>query len=406
MFSSKKYIFIFVIFAVLASFAMGFFVGQERIIFSKSGKVLINKEVGQPDKVDFSLFWDVWNIIEKKYAYRPVDPQTMVYGAIDGMIHSLDDPYSLFMTPEETKQFSEDISGSFEGVGMEIGIKDNVLTVIAPLEDTPAQRAGIKAGDKILKVNDTTVADLSLDEAVRLIRGPRGTEVKLTIIRDGLEKTKEISVIRDVINIKSIEWEMITLDKNKSRKKEIVHLKIHQFNEDTAQELDEAVDKILAADPYGIILDLRNNPGGYLETSVEIAGFFIPKGEIVAIEDFGNGRKQEYKTKNKPRLEKFPLVVIVNEGSASASEILAGALRDIKKVKLVGKKTFGKGSVQELKRLKDNSGVRLTIAKWLTPNGVCINKEGLHPDIEAEMNQEDFEAGRDPQLDEAIKILE
>ncbi len=406
MFSSKKYIFIFVIFAVLASFAMGFFVGQERIIFSKSGKVLINKEVGQPDKVDFSLFWDVWNIIEKKYAYRPVDPQAMVYGAIDGMIHSLDDPYSLFMTPEETKQFSEDISGSFEGVGMEIGIKDNVLTVIAPLEDTPAQRAGIKAGDKILKVNDTTVADLSLNEAVRLIRGPRGTEVKLTIIRDGLEETKEISVIRDVINIKSIEWEMITLDKDKSRKKEIVHLKIHQFNEDTAQELDEAVDKILAADPYGIILDLRNNPGGYLETSVEIAGFFIPKGKIVAIEDFGNSKRQEYKTKNKPRLEKFPLVVIVNEGSASASEILAGALRDIKKVKLVGKKTFGKGSVQELKRLKDNSGIRLTIAKWLTPNGVCINKEGLHPDIEVEMTQEDFEAGRDPQLDEAIKILE
>ena len=401
---SKKYTIIFIIVAIFASFVFGFSAGYKNALFSelKKEKILVNKEIGQPENVDFSLFWDVWKTVEEKYANSMATPQEMVYGAIDGMVSSLGDPYSLFMTPEETKQFNEDISGSFEGVGMEIGIKDEILTVIAPLKNTPAYRAGIKAGDKILEVDGVSTLDISIDEAVRLIRGPKGTEVNLTILRDNVEDTIEISVIRDVIEIKSVEWEIVN---SNNTKKKIAHLKIYHFNEDTAQKLEKATDKILAEGIYGIILDLRNNPGGYLETSVEIAGCFLEKGSTVAIEDFGNGEKEYYKSKKSPRLEKFPLVVLVNEGSASASEILAGALRDIREIKLIGKKTFGKGSVQELKRLKDGSSVRITVARWLTPNGICINEEGLAPDIEVEMTDEDFNAERDPQLDEAVKIL-
>jgi carboxyl-terminal processing protease len=400
----KKYTIIFITIAILASFIAGIFVGEKNVVFSElnTEKNLVNREIGQPENVDFSLFWDVWKTVEEKHVNRSISSQEMVYGAINGMISSLGDPYSLFMDPEETKQFSEDISGSFEGVGMEIGIKDKILTVIAPLKNTPAYRAGIKAGDKILEVDEISTFDISIDDAVRLIRGQKGTEVKLTILRESLEDTIEISVVRDTIEIKSVEWEIVDSDKTE---KKIAHLKIYHFNEDTTQKLEKAIDEILAEGIYGIVLDLRNNPGGYLETSVEIANCFIKKGSVVAIEDFSNGKKEYYRAKKSPRLEKFPLVILINEGSASASEILAGALRDIREIKLIGKKTFGKGSVQELKRLKDGSSVRITVARWLTPNGVCINEEGLAPDIEVEMTDEDFNEERDPQLDEAVKML-
>ncbi len=380
----------------------GFYFGQkENIQIVDSGeKIVIKKEVGQPKNVDFSVFWDTWEIIEEKYVDRPTDYNEMVYGAISGLVDSLDDPYSVFMDPEESKEFMEDMEGTFEGIGAEIGIRKNILTIIAPLEGMPAEKAGLKSGDKIIKIDAEATIDITLNEAVRKIRGEKGTEVVLTIMRENAEESKEIKIIRGLIDVKSVEWEMKKIDET-----ELAYLKIRRFSEDTFQELNKAAGEILSSSAKGIVLDLRNNPGGYLDVAVKVTSIFIDGKETVVIEDFGNGDKKEYKSSGRAKLSHLPVAVLINQGSASASEILAGALRDIKKVKLVGEKTFGKGSVQELERLKDQSSVRLTVAKWLIPSGHCINEEGLKPDIEIEMTDEDIDNGIDKQLEEAMKVL-
>lgn len=380
----------------------GFYFGQKGNvqIIDSGGKIIIGKETGQPKNVDFSVFWDTWKIIEEKYVDRPADYNEMVYGAISGLVKSLDDPYSVFMDPEESKEFMEDMEGTFEGIGAEIGIRKNILTIIAPLEGMPAEKAGLKSGDKIIKIDGETTIDITLTEAVRKIRGEKGTEVALTIMRENLEESKEIKITRGLIDVKSVEWEM-----KKAGETDLAYLKIRRFSEDTYQELNKAAGEILSSSAKGIVLDLRNNPGGYLNVAVEVTSIFIDGKETVVIEDFGNGKKKEYKSSGRAKLAHLPVAVLINQGSASASEILAGALRDIKKVKLVGEKSFGKGSVQELERLKDRSSVRLTVAKWLIPSGHCINEEGLKPDIEVEMTDEDIDNGIDKQLEEAMKIL-
>ena len=380
----------------------GFYFGQGNNIQIVDGgeKIVIKKEIGQPKNVDFSVFWDTWKIIEEKYVDRPADYNEMVYGAISGLVKSLDDPYSVFMDPEESKEFMEDMEGTFEGIGAEIGIRKNILTIIAPLEGMPAEKAGLKSGDKIIKIDGETTIDITLTEAVRKIRGEKGTEVALTIMRENLEESKEIKITRGLIDVKSVEWEM-----KKAGETDLAYLKIRRFSEDTYQELNKAAGEILSSSAKGIVLDLRNNPGGYLNVAVEVTSIFIDGKETVVIEDFGNGKKKEYKSSGRAKLAHLPVAVLINQGSASASEILAGALRDIKKVKLVGEKSFGKGSVQELERLKDRSSVRLTVAKWLIPSGHCINEEGLKPDIEVEMTDEDIDNGIDKQLEEAMKIL-
>ena len=389
-------------FILLIGIGGGFYFGQEgnvRIV-DNGEKIVIKKEVGQPKNVDFSVFWDTWKIIEEKYVDRPTDYNKMVYGAISGLVDSLDDPYSVFMDPEESKEFMEDMEGSFEGIGAEIGIRKNILTVIAPLEGMPAEKAGLKAGDKIIKIDGETTVDITLSEAVRKIRGEKGTEVILTIIRKEVEESKEIKIVRGLIDVKSVEWEM-----KKAGETDLAYLKIRRFSEDTFQELNKAAGEILSSSAKGIVLDLRNNPGGYLNVAVKVTSIFIDGKEVVVIEDFGNDKKKEYKSSGRAKLSHLPVAVLINQGSASASEILAGALRDIKKVKLVGEKTFGKGSVQELEKLKDESSVRLTVAKWLIPSGHCINEEGLKPDIEVEMTDEDINNGIDKQLEEAMKVL-
>jgi len=282
---------------------------------------------------------------------------------------------------------------------MEIGIKKCQLQVIAPLEGTPAQKAGLRAGDKIIKVDDTLTADITVDEAVNLIRGPKGTEVTLTIYREEWETTKEIKIVRGVIEVPSLKWEII--DEN------IAYLKLYQFSEKASFDFSKAAIEILESPCQKIILDLRNNPGGYLEIAQEISGWFLERGQIVVIEDFGAGEEQKvYKAQGNTSLAEYPTVILINQGSASGSEILAGALRDNRGIKLIGEQSFGKGSVQELERLKGGSSLKITVANWLTPKGELITDVGLEPDIKVEITEEDYEEGRDPQLDKAIEVIQ
>lgn len=395
----KKYISIPVwIILLIIVFGIGFWMGQDNIPSVERIEGVSNKEIGQPTDVDFDLFWDAWQTIETKYVNRSsLDKQNMIYGAISGLLGALDDPYSVFMPPQESKKFMDDIKGSFEGIGAEIGIRKGVLTVISPLEGNPAKKAGLMAGDKVLKVDDTLTADLTLDEAVDIIRGEKGTEVILLIARNGLDETKEIKIIRDTIQIPIIKWEI--------KEGDIAYIQLYHFTENSASQFRKTIREILKFNPKGIVLDVRNNPGGYLEVAVDIASWFLPKGEIVVIEDFGNGDNNKYRSEGYDALGNIPTIVLINEGSASASEILAGALRDIREIEIVGEKSYGKGSVQQLEKLKGGSSVKITVAKWLTPHGTSINEEGIIPDIEVELTLEDIEEMRDPQLEKALEIL-
>jgi carboxyl-terminal processing protease len=314
------------------------------------------------------------------------------------MTKSIGDPYTDFFDPNQAKIFQQDLSGSFDGIGAELGIKKDILTIIAPVKDTPAEKAGIKSGDMILKINGKDASDMTTDQAVNLIRGKKGTSVKLTIFRDGWSKTKDFTIVRDTINVPSVKWSLKDGD--------IAYIQIFQFGENLSADFKTATLKILQSPAKKIILDLRGNPGGYLEKAQEISGYFLQKNKIVTIEDFGKGKQQQfYKTEGGAELANYPLVVLMDEGSASASEILAGALRDNKNVKLIGTKSFGKGSVQEVIGLNGGSFLKITIAKWLTPKGASISEVGLSPDIKVEISDKDIENKKDPQLDKALEII-
>jgi len=361
------------------------------------GKNSVFCEVCPPQDLNFSLFWETYNLLKENFVEpEKIEDKKVLYGAISGMVESLEDAYTIFMPPEDTKKFMEDISGKFEGVGMEIGLKNNELQVIAPLEGTPAQKAGLRPGDKIMKVDGTLTMDLSLDEVVNMIRGPKGEEVVLTIFRSGWENPKDIPIRRAVIEIPSLRWELTEGD--------IAYVKLYHFTEKADLDFARAAISILASDAEKIILDLRNNPGGYLQVAADISGFFLERGDLVVIEDWG-GEQTEYRTRTFPVFLDYPMVILINQGSASGSEILAGALRDNRGIKLVGEDSFGKGSVQQLQDLSDGSSLKVTTAKWLTPNGETISDVGLKPDIKIEMTDQDYEEGRDPQLDKAIEIL-
>lgn len=346
--------------------------------------------------INFNLFWDVWEIIESNYVKQPVDESQLFYGAIAGSVASLGDPHSVFFDPETTEKFTEELSGSFEGIGAEIAIKNDRITVVSPLPDSPAEKVGLKTGDKIYAIDGQDTTGMSLDYAVSKIRGPKGTEVVLTIARDGFEEIKEYKIVREKIQIQSVKWQM--LDNN------IVHLELRYFNEDTEAEFNKAILAILAKDPRGIIFDLRNNPGGFLDTAISVAGEWIEDG-VVVYERSKDGKLQAHTTKGSARLKDFPTVILINEGSASGSEIVAGALKDLELAILVGEKTFGKGSVQTLFPLDDGSAIKLTIAEWLTPNQNTIDGDGVEPDIEIKLTEEDFSNDKDPQLDKAKEII-
>lgn len=384
---------------LIGVFCGGVYVGKtyfpEKIVYTG----IAHREKGQPKEIDFSIFWDAFNIIENKFVGKEeLDYQKMVYGAISGLVDSLGDPYSSFFTPTNTKQFLEEVRGSFEGIGAEIDVRDGVLTIVAPLRDSPAERAGLRAGDQVVKIDGQSTAGLSVEEAVKLIRGPRGTIVVLTVRRSGEFKDDlEFQIRRSVINIPVMFYEL---------KDGINYVQLFQFSETLPREFEKAVIQILNSGSDKIILDVRNNPGGFLESSVAIASFFLPRGEAVVIEDFGNGNQNVFRSDGFDQLRDFKVVVLVDNGSASASEILAGALRDILGVKLVGVKTFGKGSVQELADLDSGASIKLTIAHWLTPHGNQIAEKGLEPDIIIEQSEEAIKAGRDVQYEKAKEVLE
>ncbi len=348
------------------------------------------------ERADFGVFWEAWRMIEGKYTLEDLDYEKMVHGAVSGMVDSLGDPYTVFLSPQDKVMFEQDMKGSFSGIGAEIGFRDKFLTIIAPLKGSPAEKAGLLSGDKILKVDELEIIGMNIDEAVSIIRGEKGTMVKLTIGRDGLDELKEIEIVRDIIRIETVEWEI----KNKN----IAYIRISQFKEETVDEFDSQIDDIIVNDPKGIIIDLRNNPGGYVSTLEDIASRFLNNGDIIFVEDFGS-KKEVYKASGNNKFNNIPIVVLINEGSASASEIFAGALKDNNGAKLVGKTTFGKGLVQEMQNLKDGSALKITVAKWLTPSGLDINKDGIKPDYEVEMTLEDYENDRDPQLEKALDIL-
>lgn len=398
-----------VIILLIIVFFIGLVVGLNRKISLEAnpgdaalngGKVLNTDTL--PDylakDVNFKLFWKVWDIIKSKYIDRQQIADTQLfYGSLKGVVEALNDPYSVFLEPEISKEFTEELSGKFEGIGAEIGLKNDRLTIIAPLPESPAAKAGIKPQDKVLAIDGKDTAGISLDEALHQIRGEKGTKVVLTIGREGTEKPFDITITRDTIDVRSVTYEI----KNK-----IVYIRLTHFNEDTGQEFQGIVNEILTKSPKGIILDLRNNAGGYLEIAIEIAGYWVKNGDSVVKESFGDTElDRNYAAHGNEQFKSYQTVILVNGGSASAAEIVAGALQDYNIAKLVGETTFGKGSVQELQTLSDGSSVKLTIARWLTPQGRSIDQKGIEPDIAVQLTEEDFNNNKDPQLDKALELL-
>ncbi len=389
-----------------SSFFIGFYSGRQKnsssanifkaIAYSEEAKQFILNGDKPKETFDANMYFEVWDAIKQGHVDKnKIKDRDLFYGSLKGLAQSVNDPYTVFMDPEAAKEFADDMAGTFEGIGAEVGMRNDIITIIAPLEGMPAQKAGILAGDKVYAINGEPTMGLTVDEAVKKIRGEKGTDVVLTVIREAGEGAKEISITRDVIIVKSLKTEM---------RDGIYILKLSNFNDDTLFLFNQAVDEILEKKPKGIILDLRNNPGGYLDTSVSLASEWIEEGPIVA-EQFGENRRSEYPARGLARLKDYKTVVLINTGSASASEIVAGALRDYKKATLVGEQTFGKGSVQSLQSLSDGSSLKVTVAKWLTPAGDFINEKGISPDVLVELTVDDINNNLDPQLDKALEIL-
>lgn len=392
---------------ILGAFIAGYGMRFAQDIFGLSGKTALNNsaQAVQVQKnnpnIDFDLFWKIWDLVKNDHINGSIEDQKIFYGALAGVAQSADDPYTVFMDPELTKIFSSDLSGEFEGIGAEIGMnKDKQLVVVAPLPGSPAEKAGLVANDAILKIDDKDTAGLSVDEAVVLIRGPKGSSVKLTVYHEGALDTQEVSIVRDVIHIENIKYKLI-----EHNGKRISYISIAQFDENSSKDFAAQANKVLLDSPDSLIIDLRNNPGGLLTSSVDIASQFILEGTIVS-EKNNKGESHTYRSTGSGILAGMPkVVVLINEGSASASEILAGALQDTNKAILIGEQSFGKGSVQDYRQFPDGSSLKITVAKWFTPHDNSIDKEGITPNILVPMNYEDYQAKRDPQLDKALEEL-
>ena len=337
---------------------------------------------------ELKIFTEVLSQVENNYVEKP-DTKQLIYGAINGMISSLD-PHSGFMPPDVYKEMQIDTRGEFGGLGIQIGMKDEVLTVISPIEDTPAYKAGIKAGDQILKIDGQSTTGMQIFDAVKKMRGPKGTPVTLAIMREGFKKPEDFTIVRDEITVKSVKYKM--LDKAQG----IGYLKLTQFQEKSAEDMSNALKDMSKQGMKSLVLDLRNNPGGLLSSAVDIAGQFLPQGKLVVYtQGRAGGRADFISSSQYPSYPDMPLVVLVNEGSASASEIVSGAMKDWKRAVIMGTQTFGKGSVQTVIPLSDGSGLRLTTARYYTPKGISIQNTGITPDIEVKLvipasEQKDF----------------
>lgn len=399
MLNKKFSSYVAIVLSVFALLGSGYFWGY-RIGSANPRKVIAQGVTGIDSRAqdgDFNTFWETWQAIDENYLRSDkVSGKDRVYGAVKGLVGSLGDPYSQFFTPEEAKKFEEDVQGVFSGIGAEIGIRKDQLTIISPLKNSPAEKAGIKAGDWILKINSTSTDGMSTEKAVTLIRGQEGTTATLNIYREGWDKPKDFSIIRKQIEVPTLDSEM---------KGEYAHISLHSFNANASKLFYEAVRDAVNKNAKGIILDLRNNPGGYLEVAVNLAGYFVEPGNVVVSENDRTKTIDTFKASGNGALKDFPVVVLVNGGSASASEILAGALRDLRGIKLIGETTFGKGTVQQLKELSDGSEFKVTIAHWVLPSGKTLENGGLKPDYEVKLTDEDINAKKDPQLEKALEVI-
>lgn len=374
-----------VIFCVFtaAVFAVGYQYGVGELSYSPAalgGGQVHGKNTLPPTylskDVNFQQFWDVWKTLQQQYVDRPVSDTKLFYGALSGLVSGIGDPYTVYLDPQTYNEFDSELSGTFDGIGAEIGLKDGTLVIIAPLQETPAEKAGIQAGDYIEKINDEDTLNMSVETAVTKIRGRRGTTVTLRLFRAKDNKEFTVTVTRDTIVVKSVKLEMKAA--SDGGKKDIAYIRVSRFNDDTAELFAKAVGEALANRARGYVLDLRNNPGGYLDTAVDMASYWIDNGVIVS--EQGDNRV-EHKAKGVASLKGQRTVVLVNGGSASASEIVAGALQDDGVATIVGEQTFGKGSVQALKELDDGSALKITVAKWFTPKGRSISEKGITPDV-------------------------
>ncbi len=398
-------------FFLIVSFGLLVFAGGYQTAKMQGGKVdnaIVKKFVGSPTDgavtaADFSKFWEVWKRLENSYVDpSKLDYANMTWGAMKGLSQSLDDPYTQYLPPKENKQASEDLNGAFYGVGIELGYKESTLAVVSPIANSPAQKAGVKAGDLILHIKDEKkqvdidTRDMSLPTAVTHIRGEKGTPVILTLYREGGAKSFDVTIVRDEIVVPSVELKFIEKDGKK-----IAHLELHKFGGRTDKEWTAKIAEIVAAKPAGVVLDLRNNPGGYLDGAVFVSSEFLTTGVVVKQE--GRKNTETYSVDRKGSLTSIPLVVLVNKGSASASEITAGALQDNKRAQIIGDQSFGKGTVQEVQDLADGSSLHVTVAKWVLPSGRWIGKEGITPDVKIEDNFETKDI--DEQLDKAVETV-
>ena len=387
---------ILIVIAAIAAVGGGsYYIGYQTGI--KNPETLIVKgitNIGDDDvQVDFGIFWEAWKKLKEFHIKgNELADKDFVYGAINGLAGSFKDPNTIFLRADtgDAKKFEEDISGSFGGIGAEIGLQDEQLIIVAPLKKSPTERAGLKSKDKIFKIDDFDTTGIAVNEAVKKIRGPIGTKVVLNILRDTWSSPRDFSLTREEIVVPTLDWEIV--------ENNLIYIKLHSFNEKAPLAFYDAALSAFVNRAQGMILDLRNNPGGFLEVAINLSGWFLNKGELVVTEDFRSDPDRVFRANGNSAFKALPLVILVNQGSASASEILAGALRDRRGIKLVGEKTFGKGTVQELQGLRDGSKLKITVANWILPSGQVIEKNGLPPDYEIKMIDEDIKAGRDPQL--------
>ncbi len=394
---------VFFIVSVGGAFIGGYTLGHKKSTIILNAPTIKNQDAAFPvTQADFAPFWNAWALLDQKFASakatstKPVTDQEKVWGAIQGLAGSLGDPYTVFFPPEQNKSFKESIAGEFSGVGMEVGMRDRILTVIAPLKGSPSELAGVKVGDKILKIDKETTANLSVEDAVERIRGKKGTTVTLNLYRESRKEPFDISIVRDIIQIPTIDTEV---------KDGVFIVRLYSFTAQSPDLFRAALQKFTEAKTDKLILDLRGNPGGYLEAAVDMASWFLPAGKTIVRESFKDRPEEIYRSKGYNIFgDNLKMVILVNGGSASASEILAGALHEHGRAKLVGEKTFGKGSVQELVPVTDDTSLKITIARWLTPDGVSISESGIIPDTVVAPAKEG-EKELDPQQKKAFEIL-
>ncbi len=397
------------IFLAAVAFGGGLVVGGKQAGMPAAAALSLG--VSAPKDVDFTPVWKAWSVIDEKFVPASVSTSTpvatstaeenqrRVWGMIEGLAGSLNDPYTFFLPPSENEQFASDMSGSFEGVGMEIAVRDKVLTVVSPLKGTPAEKAGLKSGDLLLKIDGDSTEGLDVTSAVRKIRGQKGTQVTLTVLRDGWTASREIKVTRDVINV--------PVATTTARPDGIFVIELSTFTSNSPDLFRGALREFVQSGNTKLVLDLRGNPGGYLGAAVDMASWFLPSGKVIVTEDYAGHsanvvhRSFGYDIFN----ENLKMAILVDGGSASASEILADALHHYGVAKLVGTNTFGKGSVQELVEISPDTALKLTVARWLGPDGVHIPREGIAPDVEVKITDEDIKGEKDPQMDKAVEML-